>query len=78
MRYMLPVIVPTGTDFGHAVLVGRMIRMSGVASVVEGATSGGVDGDEEDEDQNVDHRQFSPVKTNLLENTSLARIALVA
>jgi hypothetical protein len=33
-----------------------MVRMSCVASVVEGAATSGVDRDEEDEDENVDNR----------------------
>jgi len=52
----LPVIVPTRTDSGHAVIIRWMVRMSCVASVVEGAATSGVDRDEEDEDENVDNR----------------------
>jgi hypothetical protein len=51
-----PVIVPTRTDSGHAVIIRWMVRMSCVASVVEGAATSGVDRDEEDEDENVDNR----------------------
>lgn len=51
-----PVIVPTRTDFGHAVIIRRMIRMSCVTSVVEGAATCSVDSDKEDQDQNIDDR----------------------
>lgn len=73
-----PVIVPTRTDFRHAVIIRRMIRMSGVASVVEGAATSCIDSDEEDKDQNINDRQLFPVKTDLLKNTSFASITLVA
>lgn len=73
-----PVVVPTRTDFSHAIIIRRMIRMCCVASVVEGAATCSIDSDEEDKDQNVNHRQLSPVKTDLLKNTSFTSITLVA
>ncbi|KAL0857716.1 hypothetical protein Bca101_062870 [Brassica carinata] len=44
----LPGVERFKTDFGHAVIIRRMIRMSSVASVVESAAICSVDGDEED------------------------------
>lgn len=67
----VPVVVPAGSDFGHAVLAVGVLGF-GTAGIAEGTAADGVDADEEDEDDDVQDGKLVPVPPHLLQNARLA------
>lgn len=67
----IPVVVPSGSDFGHAVFAVRVIGFSSLG-VLESAATNTIDSNEEDEHDNVENRELVPVPCNVFENTSFA------
>lgn len=72
-----PVEVPSGFDLGHTVFTVGVISL-GAFGVAESTAADGVDGDEEEEDDNVEDRELVPVSSDRFEDSSFAGIALIA
>lgn len=69
--------IPSGVNLGHPVVAIRIIGFS-PPGVLESTAANGVDADEDDEHDNVKHRELVPIPSNVFKHTCLARIALVA
>lgn len=72
-----PVEVPSGSDFGHAVMAIRVIGFS-PTGILEGTTANRVNTNEQDEHDYVEDREFVPIPPDGLKHPCLTRIALIA
>ena len=73
----IPVEVPSGADFSHAVMTIRVIGIS-PTGILEGTTTDAVNANEQNEHNNVQDREFMPIPSNSLQHTCLTRITFVA
>lgn len=70
-KVIVPVKVPSGSDFGHPVLAILIVGLSS-ASIAKGAAADAVDGDEKDEDDDIEDRDLVPVTPHIFKHPSLA------
>jgi len=72
-----PIVIPSGFNFGHAVMTMWIISLSS-SCVSEGTTPNGINPYEKHKNNNVKNRDVVPVPSDVFQHTSLARVAIVA
>lgn len=73
----LPIVIPSGFNFGHAVVTMWIISLSS-SGVSESTTGNGINPYEKDKNDNVKNRDVVPVPSNVFQHTGHARLAIVA
>jgi len=71
-----PIVIPSGFNFGHAVVTVRIISLSS-SCVSESTTGNGINPYEKNKNDNVKNRDVVPVPSHVFQHTTHARLAIV-